>query len=418
MNQVGAGYGPRIRYMGSKHALANQVALLCDDDLLDRPLIDLFGGMCSVGGAVAVSGRPAWANDVQEFAALVARCMLASRGVPPDRQKIIRLLAARYRENLHALSERFGPALEVERRIITRDRHKAYLDAYAAWPHAGTDRLISAEVAQLREQRAAFPYRLATLTFAWGYFGLRQSVELDSIRYAIDQAAGDLSSSERDWAILATLQTASRIASAPGHFAQYLSGDSASGFARIAATRKRRAWEAFLDAFETLRPYGTAKWRRTNRVFNEDALRIWKRLDRHKLSRPPIFYADPPYSKEHYSRYYHVLETLTRYDYPESIGRGRYRPDRFRTPFSIKLEVLGAMHQLCDAIASREGKLILSYPSSGLVTRDLGLAMDDVLAEHFRSVKLRIAASTKHSTLGSRHGEASTEVTEYVWTAE
>jgi hypothetical protein len=35
--------------MGSKQALAGRVALLCADEPRERPLVDLFGGMCSIG---------------------------------------------------------------------------------------------------------------------------------------------------------------------------------------------------------------------------------------------------------------------------------------------------------------------------------------------------------------------------------
>ncbi len=61
----------------------------------------------------------------------------------------------------------------------------------------------------------------------------------------------------------------------------------------------------------TIRPYGSAAWRSDNRVLGHDALEIWRYLDALNAG-PAIYYADPPYSKEHYSRYYHVLETLTR----------------------------------------------------------------------------------------------------------
>ena len=109
------------------------------------------------------------------------------------------------------------------------------------------------------------------------------------------------------------------------------------------------------DAFPGLRvesvvcnpPYGDREWRRGNRVFKSDAdaQKLWRSLDR-VVDGQAVVYADPPYSKEHYSRYYHVLETLERYDYPEATGVGRYRPDRFRTPFSVKTEVEGAIRRL------------------------------------------------------------------------
>jgi adenine-specific DNA-methyltransferase len=155
-----------------------------------------------------------------------------------------------------------------------------------------------------------------------------------------------------------------------------------------------------------------------NRVFNRDALELWDEFDAAGLSAPAIFYADPPYSKEHYSRYYHVLETLDRYDYPESHGKGRYRQDRFRTRFSLKSEVADAVESLASAIGNRGGTLLLSYPSSGLLTRTLDVDIEEVLRQYFSAVKLVIVADAAHSTLGARHVSSHQAVVEYVWRAE
>jgi adenine-specific DNA-methyltransferase len=121
-------------------------------------------------------------------------------------------------------------------------------------------------------------------------------------------------------------------------------------------------------------------------------------------------YADPPYSKDHYSRYYHVLETLTRYDHPGAVGKGRYRPDRFATPFSLKTRVEAAMDELCGAVAERGHTFILSYPSNGLLNAGCGVDPGDLLRDHFCRVDLSMRRPTSHSTLGARHGSARNSV--------
>jgi adenine-specific DNA-methyltransferase len=168
---------------------------------------------------------------------------------------------------------------------------------------------------------------------------------------------------------------------------------------------------------DNLAPFGTKKWRRKNRVLTRDALEIWPVLDAEKLP-PAIFYADPPYSKEQYSRFYHVLETLELYDYPEANGVGRYRPDRLVTPLAQKSGVLSATRKLCEEIAARRGILLLSYPSSGLLTAGLGVDVSALLGEYFHNVEMPIKVPSTHSTLGARHGAATRVVTEYVWLAQ
>ncbi|HWF33166.1 MAG TPA: DNA adenine methylase [Solirubrobacteraceae bacterium] len=409
--------GTRIRYMGNKVALAQDVSAIVETVEPNRVLVDLFGGMCSVAGAVSRSGRHVWNNDIQHYAHLVARCLLTSKVAPPSRDKAVRVLTSSYRFNLTALRARFEEDLRIEREVLSRGSTSLYRETQGSWKHAGNDRAIGQEVARLR-RRPSGPYRLATLTFAWGYFGLRQSIEIDSVRAAIDAADADqtLSSDEAAWCRLALLQSCSRVASTPGHFAQFLRGEQPSSLRRILAARRRSVWDAVLDDLQHLSPFGNRKWRAGNRVLIADALTIWRELDDARLG-PAVFYMDPPYSKEQYSRFYHVLETLALYDYPDSSGAGRYRPDRFATPLATKSGVLAATRTLLSAIAERDGILLLSYPSTGLLTSGLGIDMDALLGEYFAKVRLAIDIPSRHSTLGGRHGASRHEVLEYVWVA-
>lgn len=411
--------GTRIRYMGNKVALAHDVGELIAQFDRRKPLVDLFGGMCSVAGAVSSSGRQVWVNDVQNYARLVASCLLRSQDPPPGRSRVVPILMPNYRANRKRLSERFDAELAVEKQALgSSDR--LFRDTQERWRHVGNDEALQEEARKLRvATKPSQQYCLATITFAWGYFGLRQSIEIDSVRAAIDWAldAGELTEDEASWCRLALLQTCSRVASAPGHFAQFLSGASSASINRIRAARRRAIWDGVLEDLDCLAPYGTKKWRRRNQVLTCDALEIWPALDSGALP-PAVFYADPPYSKEQYSRFYHVLETLELYDYPEAFGVGRYRPDRLNTPLAQKSGVLRATRTICSEVASRGGVLLLSYPSSGLLTGDLEIDVSALLGEYFQKVEMPIARSSKHSTLGARHGSASRDVTEFVWLAE
>jgi len=405
--------------MGNKHDLAPLVADVVRRRSPDRPFLDLFCGMCSVAGAVAGSGRQVFGNDVQAYAALVARCLLATPEQPTEPERLARVLRRGFLRNRARLLERFAEEVERERAILATADRVRYREAYADWRHAASDTVMAAEVQAIREGgMPLMPYRLASLCFAWGYFGLEQAIAIDSIRYAIDQAARShaLSGAESDWALVALLQAASCASASPGHFAQYLHPSSEQGFVRILRQRRRNIWSQFVNEARILAPYGTEHWRLRNRVLCCDALDVWGQLDELGF-RNGIVYADPPYSKDHYSRFYHVLETLTLYDHPRVTGRGRYREGRFATPFSLKSTVRGALGELCAAIAGRDCTLILSYPTNGLLNEECETDPGDVLREHFSRVTLQMQERTKHSTLGARHGAASNEVGELVWVA-
>jgi adenine-specific DNA-methyltransferase len=411
--------GTRIRYMGNKVDLAQDVGQLIERFDRRKPLVDLFSGMCSVAGAVSSSARQVWVNDAQTYARLVASCLLCSQDPPPDRERAVPILMPAYRTNRKKLNERFDAELAVEKQALGGS-DQLFRDTQDGWRHVGNDEALQEEARRLRVAgKPARPYRLATITFAWGYFGLRQSIEIDSVRAAIDQALGaeQLTEDEASWCRLALLQACSRVASAPGHFAQFLSGESAASLGRVRAARRRSVWDAVLEDLDCLTPFGTKRWRRQNRVLTCDALEIWPTLDAEALP-PAVFYADPPYSKEQYSRFYHVLETLELYDYPEASGIGRYRPGRLNTPLAQKSGVLQATRRICSEIATRDGVLLLSYPSSGLLTDGLEIDVSALLGEYFQTVELPIARSSKHSTLGARHGSALRDVTEFVWLAQ
>jgi adenine-specific DNA-methyltransferase len=408
----------RIRYMGNKHDVAPFVAQLVRRRRRDRPFLDVFCGLCSVGGAVATTGNRVIGNDIQSFAVLVARCLLATAEEPPSPEKLKDVLWRNYRYNQRCLLERFADDISREDRILADGDADAYRCAYAQWRHAANDEDIAAELAAIVRSRDQRPYRLMTLSFAWGYFGLRQAIAIDSIRFAIDRArkSGRLTPAGADWALVALLQAASCASASPGHFAQYLRPASDEGFVRILRQRRRDMWEQLLHEMAKLEPYGDPDWRKDNAVLQHDALAIWEDLDKLGFE-DGIVYADPPYSKDHYSRYYHVLETLTRYDHPSAVGKGRYRPDRFATPFSLKTCVEGAMDDLCGAVAERGCTLVLSYPSNGLLNAGCGVDPGDLLHEHFSHVDLLMRQPTSHSTLGARHGSARNAVDELLWVA-
>jgi len=191
--------------MGNKHDVAPVVAELVRRRRGDRPFLDVFCGLCSVGGAVARTGHRVVGNDVQSFAALVARCLVATVEMPPSREKLKDSLWRSHLYNQRRLLERFGDDVAREARILANADAHAYRRAYPHWRHGANSRTVAAELAAIARTGDRRPYRLATLSFAWGYFGLRQAIAIDSIRFAIDRAreSGRLTPAGADWALVA-----------------------------------------------------------------------------------------------------------------------------------------------------------------------------------------------------------------------
>ena len=406
----------QIRYMGAKHDLAPLVASVVRD-LPGGPLLDLFAGMCSVAGQLAQTRRTAWCNDVQRYAYLVASALLANKADPPGHLRAALALGDLFVANVRELSDTYERELRAESRALERGV-SSYQRLHENWRHVGNDASTASEALRLSRRPAAKPYRLATLTFAYGYFGLRQSIELDSIRFAIDEAFQQkrVTKEERDYLLVALLQTCSHVASAPGHFAEFLRPHSERAFARIRAARAHAVWPRFLGELGRIRPYGTSTWRATNRVYRSTADDALSHLSRSAGTRPSVVYADPPYSRAQYSRYYHVLETMTLYDYPTVTGIGRYRDDRYQTEFSQIGRVAGAFKRLANGVARIGAALVVSYPSNGLLY-ETGEDLLRILQTEYRAVTIAVRAQREHSTLGAARGTARKEVEELIFVA-
>jgi adenine-specific DNA-methyltransferase len=129
-----------------------------------------------------------------------------------------------------------------------------------------------------------------------------------------------------------------------------------------------------------------------------------------------VIYADPPYSRAQYSRYYHLLETLILYDYPRCESKGRYRQDRIQTDFSLKSKVAAAMTEFADAAANTGAGLYLSYPRNGLLS-STGIDVRDILRVHYKRVSVAARRPLQHSTMGAAPGMASHRVWEDVFYA-
>lgn len=127
-----------------------------------------------------------------------------------------------------------------------------------------------------------------------------------------------------------------------------------------------------------------------------------------------VVYADPPYTRDHYSRYYHVLETLCLRDCPtvstvridgdDRISRGIYRTGRYQSPFCIKSRAPHAFAVLFAKVRRLDVPLVLSYSpfekSTGARPRLMSITdITELARASFKSVEVISAGRIAHSKL-------------------
>jgi len=221
------------------------------------------------------------------------------------------------------------------------------------------------------------------------YFSDFQCTDIDSIRYAIENTL--VNEYKKALYLTSLIYAMCYAQSTPGHFAQYMPNNHP----RIKELQKISIWDVFLRKCDDL-DINFSKFQ--NQVFNFD-YRIFFDDEKYKhiLYEPVLFYIDPPYTGEQYSRFYHLLETMIKYDYPLLNHKGLYREDRFKSRFCYLKTVTQEFDYLLRRISKLNSpKAIISYANTGLISQ---YDLLKICKKYFRKVSYK-ENSYPHSTQG------------------
>jgi adenine-specific DNA methylase len=118
-------------------------------------------------------------------------------------------------------------------------------------------------------------------------------------------------------------------------------------------------------------------------------------------SQGDLFYLDPPYTAQQYSRFYHVLETLVDYKvegvlHNGSVTTGIYPAKRYKSAFSSKRAAPKAFALLLDAAQDQSSSVLISYSQSegGSDGNERMIVLDQLLhlcSERFGTSHVEIA---------------------------
>jgi len=393
-------------YMGTKKSLADTISALCAQHA-PGPFLDLFSGISAAGSSVAPL-RQIWCNDTQIFSRTLTDALFRSTADRPRSDHVAAIVRRLGDDNLTALARAVKDPLEEELGLLWDGKPDEQIAIQTRQREDGATRRADFE--------GRFSHCLFTTRYAGSYFGLAQAVQLDAIRYGADRASalGLISNEEHRWALLALCRSIASISNSTGHFAQYLT-PSPANIRRVLGKRRRCAWAYWLEALEDMRAIGDATWRASNHVFHGDAVEVLKEISAQNMQ-PAIIYADPPYTNDQYSRYYHLLETALLYDYPVADGKGLYRAERFRSSFSLARGVDASFERMISEAGKTGASLIISYPSNGLLPKSLQ-RIPEMMAGHFNHVLDPLIIPHRHSTLGASKGREKEDVEECIFVA-
>ena len=367
-------------YMGAKRALGGFIVESIASILGEEGhVVDLMCGSGSVSGACA-RYWPTLASDSQRFCTLLAHI----QGGGFSRQKARELLdeilpkAQSHATDVAGTLDTFlsqedallhdpaGPDL-LKRYLSFHQSFPTYPDVVRAWP-------LIENVEERKKDPSCYPYILFTAYFANSFLGLRQAVEVDSLRFAIDQLSSE---AKQRWALGALVASVSRLATTyGGHFAQPLVRNWENvTLSKLRQILQKRIYSVIHEF--SVRLMDLAKETETVshpvHILPGPWQHALRELDEHSIAGPVVVYLDPPYKREEYSRYYHPLETLVTYRYPYAEGKGKTpskkHGERFRSEFFTrsKVKMSTMLAQTISAILDRGWACAWSYSDASAV---------------------------------------------------
>lgn len=385
----------------------------------DGTVADVFSGSGVVVFELAKNYR-VYANDVQAYCKTINEALLRdlSKYDIPSLNDLRNSKA--YKNNRKYLEEIFKTPLEKERHILSErnvdllvkisqygvfyDKTNLESDYEAYNKEYFGDAYELFDLARINEARENGEYILFSLYYLNSYFSLEQCIEIDSLKAAIDSLSNNYV--VKSVLMSCLMHAVSEVVCSVGkNFAQPMKlVDGKGNVKKFAVGRcfRDRTME-LTPSFESMYNQILAKDKVAsddNKTFNDDVLSFFDALS---IGEVNTFYLDPPYTIDHYSRFYHILETLVLYDYPELekkkmggrivVLNGRYRTGRYQSNFCIPSKSLDEFSQMIKSIRKKEGNIVLSYSDSqdDLDTRKRVVTLDElisVLKESYDQVEM------------------------------
>ena len=341
-------YPQVIKYMGSKAAILDFIGIeLAKVHSSKRPFVDLFAGACAISGGFGHIGKII-SNDIQEYSAVISSTYL-KRAEKIGNFDIVELAREIAQKNLATLPVGLTYPVDVTLAAFNKveKRNRALL-------HREFDN----------------SHHLFTRVYSGTWWSAEQCVWIDAIREALDAllGSGKIEHADFNFGLTCLMHAMAYTSQGTGHYAQYRDAKTEAGMADISKYRQASVPTIFKRKFESL-----LKWHLENVTDLDHQMIAMDYRECLATIEPSVVYADPPYAFVHYSRFYHAMETIVKYDYPEiqhmrgAVVKGRYRSERHQSPFCIRTQVNGAFVDLFEGVKGSGSDLLLSYSNTGMI---------------------------------------------------
>lgn len=395
-----------IRYLGIKTKLLDNIDSVISKEIKTGCVLDLFSGSTIVAQKM-MDRYTVYTNDIQKYSYVVSQAaVVLDPQFDYSSLSIEKVLESQFfKGNMQYLTKVWDRPLRYEAQLLGKlnadiedaDALNKFKYYYENAPYvfgfdetaipecfSGMQTVYSVEKYRaLKENKQKNPYMLFTLNYAMPYFSLKQAIFVDSYRFAIDKMleTNAIGQTEHYIHLSLLIYLLNNIVTSVGdHFAQpqqFKVSDENKLKREIAKIIKKKSLDlvkCLQDKCREFRAINKVK-QNSNKAYCSDYIDVLQ--DRDVIDNVDLIYIDPPYTNAHYSRFYHILETLVVYDYPELEYFGRYRNDRFQSPFCIKSEAFGEFDRMIGACARINKTAVISYSDTKqcIITKEQLLAI-------------------------------------------
>lgn len=376
-----------IKYMGSKKPILSFITSAIEE--IHDPknwVCDLFSGSCSISASLRKKYNFI-SNDIQDYSRILAQTYFSDLSIY-DYEELHMQIEASVKNHYSWFKENYADYFYDYSRVYT-------LEEFA--------RIESRQRELFRNEEFDIKDHLFTKFYSGTYWSFEQCVWIDSLR----KTAETFENSHVYFAFISSIMYAmSYTTQSTGHFAQYRDGDTIDAMNNILIYRQKGFYELFTKKLKELLLTldDSLKELKTSTLDFEECLRT--------IPLNSTVYADPPYAPVHYSRFYHALETLVKYDYPNIDYKGRYRDDRHQSLFSRKSDALGAFTNLFTGVIDKNAQMILSYSNTGVLDINSIISLATEMFPNNYEIEIQ-TMDHMHSTMG-RFDDHERSVIEYL----
>lgn len=412
-----------IHYLGSKLRILELINSAIEMvSPTDGCVCDLFAGSGTVSKYLSIT-RSVVSVDIQEYSRVLCSALLRPvTDINIDSFLYSCINSKHYKSLLWSIR----PMIEHESNCIKQASRKdamplceliekgsiiSYEQGYTMDCSSDLKHALQNTLSRLKELNfLAGPEALVVRYFGGLYFSYLQATQIDALLEEIAK----LNEKDKDTFLAAVLSTASDVVNTVGkQFAQPIKPRNSDGSPKMNLVEKIHK-DRGLEVYSVFQKWLNIYYAQEKSKFNHTIYKMDYSDALDIINDVKVVYADPPYTRYHYSRYYHVLETICLRDNPKisktclnggkNISRGIYRADRHQSPFCIKSQSAAAFENLFKKVRSLESALVLSYSpfdnnKKAAPRLELINHLEKMAKKYFKSVKVISIADFSHSKL-------------------